>query len=228
MTKEQPNLFGNGPAYEELIKESPLPYTPFLPGLEAGDGYQDISGMADLETLTRGCRLCPLREGCRQVVFGDGPPDADIMLVGEGPGQSEDEIGRPFVGKAGQLLDRILEAAGITRSRVYITNVVKCRPPGNRLPNPHEIAICRGYLEAQIRMIKPKILVCLGALATQTLVEGKAKITLVRGKWFTRQGIMIMPTFHPAALLRNESLKRPVWEDFKLIRQEVIKKGLQT
>lgn len=161
------------------------------------------------------------------MVFGDGLEDADIMLVGEGPGQSEDEIGLPFVGRAGQLLDRILEATGISRPQVYITNVVKCRPPGNRLPNPNEIAACRGYLEAQIRLVKPRIMICLGALATQTLVDGKAKITQVRGKWFVRSGIMIMPTFHPAALLRNESLKRPVWEDFKQIRQEIANKGLK-
>lgn len=229
MTKEQPKLFGSaGPVYEEMVRESPMQYMPFLPGLGEDEGYLEITRMSELEALTRKCRLCPLRDGCTQAVFGDGPQDADIMLVGEGPGQSEDEIGKPFVGKAGELLDRILEAAGISRPGVYITNVVKCRPPGNRLPNPSEITVCRGYLEAQIRMVRPKILICLGALATQTLVDGKAKITLVRGRWFTRQGIMIMPTYHPAALLRNQSLKRPVWEDFKLIRQEVNKKGLKT
>ncbi len=229
MTKEQPNLFGStGPVYEELVRESPAKYIPFLLGIKENEGYHDITTMQDLEENARSCRLCPLRDGCKQVVFGVGPQNADIMLVGEGPGQSEDEIGEPFVGKAGQLLDRILEAAGITRSKVYITNVVKCRPPGNRLPNPNEIALCRGYLEAQIRLIKPKLIICLGALATQTVVDNKAKITIVRGKWFTRQGIMIMPTYHPAALLRNESLKRPVWEDFKLIRQEVNQRGLNT
>ena len=228
MTKEQPGLFGSaGPAFEEMVSESPAKYSPFLLGLKENEGYHEITRMTDLEEMTSKCRLCPLREDCKQVVFGTGPQDADIMLVGEGPGQSEDEAGIPFVGRAGQLLDRILEAAGITRSNVYITNVVKCRPPGNRLPNPNEIAVCRGYLEAQIRLLNPKIIVCLGAMATQTVVDNKAKITKVRGRWFTRQGIMIMPTYHPAALLRNESLKRPVWEDFKLIRQEVNKKGLR-
>lgn len=229
MTKEQPNLFGStGPVFEEMVSESPVQYIPFLLGLKENEGYREIKRMTELENIARECRLCPLRERCNQVVFGSGPQDADIMLVGEGPGQSEDEMGIPFVGRAGQLLDRILEAAGITRSNVYITNVVKCRPPGNRLPNPNEIAVCRGYLEAQIRLLNPKIIICLGALATQTVVDNKAKITIVRGRWFTRQGIMIMPTYHPAALLRNESLKRPVWEDFKLIRQEVNKKGLKT
>lgn len=229
MTKEQPNLFGGtGPVFEEMVRESPAKYIPFLWGIKENEGYNHLIRLTDLEAIARGCRRCALREGCNQVVFGDGPSEADIMLVGEGPGQDEDRIGLPFVGRAGKLLDRILEAAGISRAKVYITNVVKCRPPGNRLPNPNEIAVCRGYLEAQIRLIKPKIIICLGALATQTVVDSQAKITIVRGKWFTRQGIMIMPTYHPAALLRNESLKRPVWEDFKLIRQEVQQKGLKT
>jgi uracil-DNA glycosylase family 4 len=228
VTKEQPSLFESTRSpYEEASGESPGKHVHFLPGLKEDEGYGQISRLADLEEMARNCRLCPLRDGCKQAVFGAGSPDADIMLVGEGPGQSEDEMGIPFVGKAGRLLDRILEAAGINRANVYITNVVKCRPPGNRLPNPNEIAVCRGYLEAQIRLLEPKIIICLGALATQTVVDNKAKITLVRGRWFTRQGIMIMPTYHPAALLRNESLKRPVWEDFKLIRQEIIDKGLK-
>lgn len=228
MTDKQSNLFGeNPPVYEEVVKEPPGNYGPFLPGIKPDEGYREIENITDLEVLNKECRLCHLREGCSRVVFADGDPEADIMMVGEGPGQMEDEIGRPFVGKAGQLLDKILEAVEFERSKVYITNVVKCRPPGNRLPNPDEIAICRGYLEAQIRIVKPKLLVCLGALATQNLVDSHAKITLVRGKWFTRQGIMIMPTYHPAALLRNQSLKRPVWEDFKLIRQEADSKGLK-
>lgn len=228
MTKEQLSLFENTSSlFDEAAAKPPEKHVQFLPGLKEDEGYHQIDRLADLEEIARSCRLCPLREGCKQVVFGTGSPDADIMLVGEGPGQSEDEMGIPFVGKAGQLLDRILESVEINRSNVYITNVVKCRPPGNRLPNPNEIAVCRGYLEAQIRLLQPKIIICLGALATQTVVDNKAKITLVRGRWFTRQGIMIMPTYHPAALLRNESLKRPVWEDFKLIRQEIIDKGLK-
>jgi len=227
MTKEQFSLFESaGPSYEQVAGE-PVSGATFLPGINPEEGYPDITRMSELKSLAEQCNRCPLRGGCSQVVFGDGLEDADIMLVGEGPGQSEDEIGLPFVGRAGQLLDRILEATGISRPQVYITNVVKCRPPGNRLPNPNEIAACRGYLEAQIRLVKPRIMICLGALATQTLVDGKAKITQVRGKWFVRSGIMIMPTFHPAALLRNESLKRPVWEDFKQIRQEIANKGLK-
>jgi DNA polymerase len=153
-------------------------------------------------------------------VFGDGNINADILFIGEGPGKDENEQGIPFVGRAGQLLNKILEASEFKRSEVYIANVVKCRPPGNRLPNPDEVKECRSYLEAQIRIINPKIIVCLGALACQTVIDSKAKIGQTRGKWFMRNGIKIMATYHPAALLRNESYKRPAWEDFKLIRDE--------
>lgn len=152
------------------------------------------------------------------MVFGEGNPRAELMLVGEGPGQQEDEQGRPFVGPAGQLLNRILAAVGISREEVYIANVVKCRPPGNRLPTPQEVEACRPYLWEQIRIIRPRIIVCLGALAGQTLISPKLRITRERGKWVERQGIMIMPTFHPAALLRDPRKKRPAWEDFKAVQ----------
>lgn len=226
MHNDQPGLFEEiRPVFEEPQAAPVQRWEPFLPGLKAGEGYSEIERIDALEQLTLRCQACELRNGCRQVVFADGNPQADIMLVGEGPGQSEDEQGKPFVGKAGQLLDKILAAVDFARERVYITNVVKCRPPNNRLPNNLEIAACRGYLEAQIRINRPKLIVCLGALATQTLVDPKARITQVRGKWFVRKDIMIMPTYHPAALLRNDSLKRPVWEDFKLIRDEAAQKG---
>ncbi|MCR4397898.1 MAG: uracil-DNA glycosylase [Firmicutes bacterium] len=180
--------------------------------------YAAVTELDDLERLVLACRRCDLRQGCKQVVFGEGNPRASLMLVGEGPGAVEDELGRPFVGPAGKLLDRILEAAGFSRGEVYIANVVKCRPPGNRLPTAEEAARCFPNLRAQIRIISPRIIVCLGALATQTLVDGKAKITTARGVWYDRNGVKIIPTFHPAALLRDESKKRPVWEDFKKIR----------
>ncbi len=228
MSDIQDDLFEAAPAKIPGPKDKlPSPELPFLPGIHPDATFLEITGIDQLEAMTRECRRCSLREGCRQTVFADGDRKADIMMIGEGPGQSEDEIGRPFVGKAGQLLDKIFEAADLHRERLYITNVVKCRPPGNRLPNPDEIAACRGILEAQIRMVQPRLIVCLGALATQTVIEPRGKITLMRGRWVTRQGIMIMPTFHPAALLRNQSLKRPVWEDFKLIRAEAESKGLK-
>lgn len=174
--------------------------------------------LAELEADCRRCRRCGLRAGCQQIVFGEGPPKARLMLVGEGPGAQEDKEGRPFVGAAGQLLDRILAAVGFTRREVYITNVVKCRPPGNRLPTPLEVASCRPFLLEQLRLINPALLVCLGALATQTLVDPQARITQVRGKWFEKDGRKILPTYHPAALLRDEMKKRPVWEDFQKVR----------
>ena len=159
------------------------------------------------------------------MVFGEGKNDARLMLVGEGPGMDEDLQGRPFVGKAGQLLDKILQAAGLPRQEVFIGNVVKCRPPGNRLPHPDEVRVCKNYLEAQIRIIKPQILVCMGSLATQVIIDPRARITMIRGKWFNRQGIKMMAVFHPAALLRNPSYKRPTWEDFKQIRDEYYREG---
>lgn len=175
--------------------------------------------LRSLEQEALGCTRCRLRQGCRQVVFGEGPPASRLMLVGEGPGAAEDELGKPFVGAAGQLLDRILEAVGWTRHDLYITNVVKCRPPGNRFPAPDEVGACRPHLEAQIRVINPAIIVCLGVLATQTLVTSPAFITRERGRWNRRGEQMIMPTFHPAALLRDAGKKRLVWEDFQEIRR---------
>lgn len=155
--------------------------------------------LTELRTRCLGCRACGLRNGCRQVVFGEGHPTAAAMFVGEAPGAEEDRLGRPFVGPAGKLLDRLLAYAEFSRAEVYITNVVKCRPPGNRLPTPQEAAVCRAYLLDQIRLIGPRIIVCLGALATQALVDPQARITRVRGQWFQRNGMRILPTFHPAA-----------------------------
>ncbi|MEW8958275.1 uracil-DNA glycosylase [Neomoorella humiferrea] len=175
----------------------------------------------DLDTLCRrtlACRGCALRQGARRVVFGEGNPRAAIMLVGEGPGAREDELGRPFVGAAGELLDRILVAAGFKREELYITNVVKCRPPGNRQPLPGEVQTCLPILKAQIKLIKPQIIVCLGAVATRALIAPGASITRLRGRWIMREGIRYLPTFHPAALLRDAAKKRPVWEDFKKLR----------
>lgn len=227
MSDIQDDLFGETrPKFVEPESRKPADSL-FLPGIRPDESHLDIEDIDELEVRSRECRRCSLRDGCLQTVFADGDKEADIMLIGEGPGQMEDEIGRPFVGKAGQLLDKILEAAELRRDAVYIANVVKCRPPGNRLPNPVEITACRGFLEAQIRMVQPRLIICLGALATQTVVEPGGKITLLRGKWSTRKGIMIMPTYHPAALLRNQSLKRPVWEDFKLVRSEVESKGMK-
>ncbi len=188
--------------------------------------WEQASSLDELKQIVSACRRCRLRDGCRQVVFGEGKPEADIMLVGEGPGKAEDELGRPFVGAAGQLLDNILASVGLSRAGVFIGNVVKCRPPGNRLPTPDEVKTCTPYLQAQLRIIEPKIVICLGALAGQILVDPSLRITRDRGQWVIKDGLLIMPTFHPAALLRDPSKKRPVWQDFQAViqRYEQLKK----
>lgn len=172
----------------------------------------------ELVRAARACTRCGLREGCRQVVVGGGSPEADIMFVGEGPGAEEDRIGKPFVGRAGKLLDRILEAAGFKREQVYITNAVLCRPPGNRTPTRAELRTCSVYLEAHVELIEPRIIVAMGSTAAQALIGPNARITRLRGKWHEYRGIPLIPTFHPAALLRDPGKKRLVWEDFRALR----------
>lgn len=163
------------------------------------------------------CRRCALRQGARGVVFGEGHPQAAIMFIGEGPGGDEDRLGRPFVGRAGQLLDRILQAAGLSRQEVYIANIVKCRPPGNRTPAKEEIDSCYPLLAKQINLIDPSILVSLGSVAAGKLIHPGAAITRVRGRWHKLEGRDVMPTFHPAALLRDPGKKKPVWEDIQQV-----------
>lgn len=164
------------------------------------------------------CKLGTL--GRRQVVFGEGNPAADLMFVGEGPGADEDEQGVPFIGRAGQLLTKIIEAIQLTRNDVYIANVVKCRPPQNRNPEPDEINTCEPFLFQQIEIIKPKVVVALGRFAAQTLLRNEEPISRLRGRIFDyRSGAKLVPTFHPAYLLRNPSSKREVWEDIKLVQK---------
>jgi len=173
-----------------------------------------------LEQQVAHCQDCPLGKLRQNPVFGKGSLSASLMLIGEGPGADEDRMGLPFVGRAGQLLDRILEAAELPFEDIYICNVVKCRPPNNRLPQIEEVAACKGYLREQLRLIHPHIIVCLGSLATQVVVSDDAKITRDRGKWVQKGAFMIMPTFHPAALLRDESKKSLVWQDMQAVRDE--------
>ena len=160
------------------------------------------------------CKLCKTRA---HPAFGEGNVHADILLVGEGPGGEEDKQGRPFVGPAGQLLDRMLQAVGLKREDVYIANVVKCRPPGNRNPEDGEAEACLPYLRAQYGLIRPKIVVCLGAIATRHLYGRDAKITKVRGQWLEKGGAWFLPTYHPAALLRDEGKKREAWADMQAL-----------
>lgn len=162
------------------------------------------------------CKLCRL--GRRQVVFGVGNPTADLMFVGEAPGADEDEQGVPFVGRAGQLLTRIIEAIELKRDDVYIANVIKCRPPGNRNPEPDEVFACRQFLFRQIDLVQPKVVVALGKFAAQTLLETDTPITKLRGRLFPFRNAQLVPTFHPAYLLRSPDKKRETWEDMKLVR----------
>lgn len=175
--------------------------------------------LAMLEERVRACTRCPLHEGRMQAVPGEGVLDPLVMVVGEGPGADEDRRGLPFVGKAGQFLDRWLEAIDLDRKRnAYIGNVVKCRPPGNRDPRPFESEACLPYLREQIELIRPRAILSVGRIATGILVGTNAGITSLRGRTFYFNGITLIPTFHPAAVLRTPDLKRPVWEDLKRLR----------
>jgi DNA polymerase len=169
---------------------------------------------AELSACPR-CRLATTRT---KVVYGVGSPQAELMFVGEAPGADEDRQGEPFVGRAGQLLDQIIAAIGLRRSDVYIANVLKCRPPGNRNPAPDEVAECAPFLFRQIDYIRPRVLVALGKFAMQTLLGSDAPISRLRGRFHEFQGIPVMPTYHPAYLLRNPEAKRPVWEDMKKVK----------
>ena len=166
------------------------------------------------------CLRCKLSENRTRIVFGQGHPNARLMFVGEGPGQEEDLAGEPFVGAAGQLLTRIVEAIKLTREDVYIANVVKCRPPGNRTPQPEEIGTCFPFLRRQIAAIRPLFICTLGGCAAQTLLGTTEPISRLRGRFFDYGGIRVLPTFHPAYLLRNPEKKREVWEDMKRLMKE--------
>jgi uracil-DNA glycosylase len=183
------------------------------------EGLQEqVAELAALAGAAEGCTRCRLCEGRTRVVFGAGNPAADLMFIGEGPGAEEDRQGLPFVGAAGELLTRIIQAIEMTRDDVYIANVVKCRPPGNRDPQPDEVAACRGYLERQIELVRPQVIVALGRIAAQTLLGNDSPIGRMRGQWFRVHGVPTMVTYHPAALLRNAALKRPTWEDLQQVR----------
>jgi DNA polymerase len=165
------------------------------------------------------CRRCQLHRTRKTIVFGEGNEKSTLMFIGEGPGYDEDVQGRPFVGKAGQLLTKILQSIHLPREEVYITNIIKCRPPQNRNPEPDEIQSCHPFLLKQIRVIRPKIICTLGTFSTQTLLKTEAKITALRGKFYDLEGIKVIPTYHPAFLLRNPERKREVWGDMKKIAE---------
>jgi DNA polymerase len=171
------------------------------------------------------CSRCKLGPTRTTLVFGVGSPAAELMFVGEGPGEDEDRQGEPFVGRAGQLLTKMIEAMGYRRDEVYIANVVKCRPPGNRNPEPDEIEACEPFLRGQIEAIRPKVVVALGKFAAQTLLRDTSPISRLRGRWYQYEGVRLMPTFHPAYLLRSPQEKARAWEDLQLVMKELGKPG---
>lgn len=200
--------------------------TAIKPGLASKGRSKDQKSRA-LERLRKemgDCTQCGLHKGRTHLVFGVGNPDADLMFIGEGPGRDEDLQGIPFVGRAGQLLTKIINAMGYSRDEVYIANIVKCRPPENRNPLPGEVDTCMPFLIRQAESIEPRVIVCLGSVATQNLLGTDEKITRLRGHFTEWRGIPVMPTYHPAFLLRNSNMKKPVWEDMKKVMKELGKK----
>lgn len=185
-----------------------------------------FESMKKLEEDILNCRNCPLHKGRTKAVPGEGNYHSKIMIVGEGPGRDEDLQGRPFVGRAGQLLTKLLEDIGINRNEVYITNVVKCRPPENRTPTPEEIKACKPYLEKQFNIIQPKIVLLLGATACKAII-GEEKITKIRGETIEIENTIFLPTFHPAAVLRDETNKLPIIkQDFQKLKNLIEKLGI--
>src|SRR3954466_11285859 len=180
--------------------------------------------LQDPEAGLAGCTRCKLHKGRHNIVFGVGDPRARLMFVGEAPGEDEDKKGEPFVGKAGQLLTRMIEAMGLRREDVYICNTVKCRPPNNRNPEPDELAACEPFLKGQLGAVKPEVIVTLGKFAAQSLLRDSTPITRLRGQWREYEGIPVMPTFHPAYLLRSPAEKGKVWDDLKQVMKKI---GLQ-
>ena len=200
-----------------------------VPDRAGDDEARAAVDLAQLREILGDCRRCGLSEGRTHIVYGVGRADADVMFVGEGPGADEDLQGEPFVGRAGQLLtDIITKGMKLRREEVYIANVVKCRPPQNRDPEPDEVESCEPFLIRQIELVKPRVIIALGKFAAQTLVRSAAPISRLRGQWHDYHGIRLMPTFHPAYLLRNPGDKRLVWEDIKSVLRELQDTTLET
>lgn len=212
------------PASSDSHATMPLEQLP--PGIVIGGAGKELFGgttkfstLTELNAAVATCTLCPLHLEAKNPVPGEGNPNADFMCVGEAPGATEDELGRPFVGQAGQLLDKILAAIKLSRNDVYICNVLKHRPPGNRNPMPDEVQACSPYLLRQIELIQPRVIVAFGTFAAQTLLNTREGIGKLRGKVHRYYGVPLVVTYHPAALLRNPAWKRPAWEDVQLARK---------
>jgi uracil-DNA glycosylase family 4 len=213
-----------------VLSDRPLPNgappreTPASPGAKAMPG----GAFERLRDEVLACTRCRLAEGRTTVVFGEGDPEADLLVVGEAPGKEEDRSGRPFVGSAGQLLNKMLGAIGFRREEVFICNVLKCRPPGNRDPVVDEVAACRPYLRKQVELIQPKAICAFGRFAAQTLLATETSLGRLRGSTHDFMGVPVVVTYHPAALLRNAEWKRPAWEDLKTLRRVYDEAGGRT
>lgn len=210
---QQQDLFGNIIYTDEKHKK------PSMLSYPSDEEWVNATSIEQLHKSISGCLKCALGHTRTNLVFGVGNPKSDVVLIGEAPGADEDAQGEPFVGKAGQLLNKIIESIGMKREEVYICNILKCRPPGNRDPLPSEMEICASYLYKQIELIKPKFIICIGRISAQWLLKTNDTLLMLRGKIHDYHGIKLIVTYHPAALLRNPSWKRPTWEDMKMFKQ---------
>lgn len=211
-------------SYLQSVQETggPEPFAPSSPRVAAAKpARKKKESLEDIRLDIGDCRRCPLCKERKTIVFGEGNPKAALMFIGEGPGADEDAQGRPFVGRAGRLLDKMIAAMKLRREDVYIANIVKCRPPGNRAPKPLEADTCIQFLDRQIRAIKPKFICALGTIAAQNLLKTDKPISVMRGKFHDRDGAKLMPTYHPAYLLRNPEAKKMVWEDLQMIMKDI-------
>ena len=206
---------------EKIRQHPPYPY-------RKDESHMMYDNWKELQEACLSCQKCSLRQGCRQVVFGVGNPESKVLFIGEGPGEQEDIEGEPFVGRSGQLLDKMLAAVGLDRHcDLYIGNIVKCRPPQNRDPLPEEQEQCIGWLRNQTALLRPKIIVCLGRIAAMKIIRPDFKITKEHGSFFEKNGVLLMATLHPAALLRNPSSKPGAFEDFLKLRRKMEELGLK-
>jgi len=215
---QQQNLFGDTlyPERREQTKTQSV-ISEELP-LYPREPWTGSTSLSEMEQEICACLKCPLGQTRNMFVFGDGNPHAGLMFIGEAPGADEDAQGKPFVGRAGQLLTKIIEAIQMKREEVYICNILKCRPPNNRRPAPTEVDLCTPYLNKQIELVQPKFIICLGLTAAQWLLQTNASLATLRGKFHDFRGTKLLVTYHPAALLRNPEWKKPTWEDMKMLK----------
>jgi len=215
---QQQDLFGNT-LYPERREQvgTPSGVSEELP-LYPREPWTGTSSLNEMEREICTCLKCPLGQTRNMFVFGDGNPHAGLMFIGEAPGADEDAQGKPFVGRAGQLLTKIIEAMKMKREEVYICNILKCQPPNNRRPAPTEVDLCTPYLNKQIELVQPKFIICLGLTAAQWLLQTNASLATLRGKFHEFRGTKLLVTYHPAALLRNPEWKKPTWDDMKMLK----------